>query len=302
MLHDLSFVMAPKEDKLRCLPLAFKSAFNISDAAFCFTLGIWQLDMIHNKVEAFKDKSAKGALLAMTQALPILSKETKVLAFRVFYELECLEQAVIWSRVANLITVVPKLTLSVLIQNDMWCSAFLEVDRVNTDEATSCFVKLMIETHRLQTLVSLPLKLSCKFLETVLKETGMEERRRKEVLGLMSIVVGRPDQFKGYNSLPVKASLPYDAVAEVYDRAQEGQAILPCPLSTSKPPLEYHVIRPRFSEPLPSKDDSSSSHSESFKEFHSKTLQPQLLSPISTSSIKPKRLNFLTSPPDNLRL
>lgn len=253
----------------------------------------------------------------MTQALSILSEETKVIVFRVFDEVGCNERAAIWGRVANLIEISPVLFLCSLFDKDMWYSAYLEVNRLDSENersepeasqmsdlnfggltlAKQTFIRLMIESHKIDKLISLPMRLPFSLLEHVMENSRIDLDKKQEILALISIVWGMPETFEKCDQKTCGTNPTYNAIAHTYKNVPTE--LLPSFREVSpqidkegeETKVKYHIIRPRFSEPAPSKM-SNSPDADSFLEIHSHTVQPQPYAPIDEASIKPKRLEF----------
>mmetsp|Transcript_18214 Transcript_18214/g.32643 ORF Transcript_18214/g.32643 Transcript_18214/m.32643 type:complete len:223 (-) Transcript_18214:2170-2838(-) len=210
--------------------------------------------------------------------------------------------------------------MSSLHKKGMWYSNFLEVNRLETElkkfqadgvsnpellgtelqKAKNYFVKLMVLQKMIKQLVSLPMTLPLDLIHKVVAESELlDESAKQELMALISIVLGLPDQFKAFDSRTSHSNLQYTSIAETYKHATDthmsslqgvDQALFQ---RSAFVPKQYHIIKPRFSEPAPSKM-SSSPEGESLFEVHSNPV-PTHLTPLDESSLKPKKLEF-TSP------
>jgi hypothetical protein len=212
----------------------------------------------------------------------------------VFEELDCGDKAMIWGKVANLVETAPELLLCSLFSKGLWFSAFLEVDRAESQTAKSCFVRLMVEQKKLKELVSLPLKISAEAFEEAVTNAVEDVDKRTELLSLLKVVVYGPTELheRGSNEC---TSPSYKAITEVLRLAQEeplDQSATDYFKYQGTPALISALYEPK-SKVSESCFSSVLSSPGSFLDIKIGSQMPSQ-APLDASSIKPKRLNFLS--------
>lgn len=217
----------------------------------------------------------------------------------------------------------------------MWFSAYLEVNRLDLEGkdsalAKSSYVKLMIESKKIDKLLSLPLDMPLVLLEGVLESTSIAIIQKREIMTLASIVMSDAEQFDRVYKEDTNYATSFAAIARTYENSlhkmqifNKGRSIKSNSgrVPTSNKPEEIHnpfvpgstlqhsyrvkdlispdrqVANPTQLEESKLSDLASSKHSnspggESFIEIRSPQGELQHFTPMDERSIRPKRLEF----------